>query len=101
MSLSSENRERFAGYLERGVISRHLVLYGKPGWGKTTITEILKEKLYPNWVFPVTSTQTGKKDYINDHVVGFMKTGFGRNHQLVIFEEASGLSREGAEALRV
>jgi uncharacterized protein DUF3631/ATPase family protein associated with various cellular activities (AAA) len=102
MALAPEVRERFAGYLTRGVIPRHLVLYGEPGFGKTTLAEILATKLYyeqARHTMRVEATKTGNVDFIRDQVVGFMRVLLGV--RLVIFQEASGLTPQAAAALKV
>src|SRR2546425_1005848 len=102
MALAPEDRQRFEGYLTRKVIPRHLVLHGPPGFGKTTITDILKEKLYKDQhrhVMEVEATKSGDVAFIRDKVIMFMSVMLGP--RLVIFQEASGLPREAAAALRV
>jgi putative DNA primase/helicase len=101
MALAKDVRERLQRYLTDG-LSSHLILHGPPGVGKTTTVEILVRALYEKTdVMSVKAAETGNVDYIRDKVLMFMRAfPLSGSSQLVVFEEASGLSREGLEALR-
>ena len=103
MALAPELRQRFEWYLACDVLPRHLILHGRPGFGKTTIARIIQKVLYHEDGWPrvqrVSAAQTGGVDTIRDRVINFMR--ILPSPRLVIIEEASGLSREAQEALRV
>jgi len=99
MALAPELRARFERYLAGDALPRHLILYGPPGFGKTTIATIIADRLYPS-VMRVKSSETGNVEYIRETVLGFMRSMLlGKN--LLIFEEASGLTAQAMETLRV
>jgi len=103
MALAPELRERFERYLSGDALPHHLILYGPPGFGKTTITEIMAHQLYRDkdrGVMSVKAAETGNVEYIRTTVLDYMRGAFGTPH-LLIFEEATGLSREAMETLRV
>ncbi len=106
MALDPDLRQRFQRYLSGDVLPRHLILSGPPGFGKNCIAAIIAEKLYGDKgraVKRVTiSAETGKVEFIRTTVInGFMRSMMFGGSKLLIFEEASDLSPESQEALRV
>src|SRR5712691_168312 len=102
MALAPELRKRFERYLAGDALPRSLILYGPPGFGKTTIVKIIATTLYDSrlGVLRVKSGECGNVDYVRHTVMDFMR-GMLADRKLVISEEASGLSREAQETLRV
>src|SRR5438105_4211613 len=102
MALAPDLRQRFERYLADDSLSRHLVLSGPPGFGKTTVATIIADRMYPGRVMRVKAAETGNVEYVRTRVLGFMRApSMLGESKLLIFEEASGLSRESQEALRV
>lgn len=107
MALAPKHRRLFQLYLKNG-LARHLILYGPPGFGKTTVAKIIERELYlendQSGSLPLKKTwwlnaaEAGNVEKIRTHVVNFMRTG-GRG-KLLVFEEASGLTGAALEALR-
>ena len=102
MALAPDVRQQLERYLTHG-LSRHLILHGPPGMGKTTIARILRKRLYVDLsVMSVKATETGNVEFIRRSVLEFIRSmSLLGGSKLLIFEEASGLSREGQETLRV
>ena len=106
MALAPELRQRFEQYLAGDVLPRHLILHGPPGFGKTTLAEIIARNLYNKYVGGlgprvrwVKATETGSVEDIRNNVLNSMRILPGP--RLLIFEEATGLSPQAQEALRV
>jgi len=102
-ALSPELRQRFERYLSHG-LPRHLILHGPPGTGKTSVAQIIATKLYHSQgmsVMRVKAGESGDVEHVREKVVGGFMRSMLSPKKLLFFEEASGLSPQAQEALRV
>jgi DNA polymerase III delta prime subunit len=77
----------------------HLLFYGKPGTGKTSIAKIIANSLNADVLYINASDESGV-DIIRDKIKGFASTmGFG-NTKIIILDESDFMSSFGQAALR-
>ena len=77
MALAPELRAQFERYLAGDALPRSLILYGPPGFGKTTIAPLIADVLYASDGFPrvrwVKAAETGSVDYVRTNVINSMR----------------------------
>lgn len=108
MALDPDNRQLIEMYIDSRR-SQSLILHGPPGTGKTTLADIIVERLVPrgNVLRVNASAQTGI-DIIRDRVIPWMKVyhfagvvgGVRTSSAAAILSEADGLSAEAQGALK-
>jgi DNA polymerase III delta prime subunit len=101
MALAPEHRNRFKRYLAGKALPRSLILHGRPGFGKTTIANIIARTLYGPNVLWVKSGESGNVETVRQKVIAYMGGYSLRGRpKLVLFEETTGLSPEAQNALK-
>lgn len=100
LALSTQYRKNFAEYLENGEIP-HLLFYGPPGSGKTTIAMIFLESL--NCVKLVLNASSEDRGIatIKTKITRFAQSQTMDNKLKIVFlDEADGLTRDAQTALK-
>lgn len=98
LGMSPENRALVRRALDDGEIP-HLLLAGPAGVGKTTLAYIIREHLDCEAIVLNASKDRGI-DVIRERVATFARAVMFSRWNLVIMDEADGLTREAQESLR-
>lgn len=98
--ISNEVRDAINKYIEDKQIP-HLLLFGPPGSGKTTISYILVNQLKAKYIILNASSKDRGIETIKSTVTGFAKSATADNKlKIVILDEADGLTPDALEALK-
>lgn len=85
-------------YLKKNQIP-HLLFYGEPGTGKTTISKLLVSNLKCSYIYINASDENGI-DVIRDKIKNFISAASFAPLKIVILDEADYLTTNAQEALR-
>jgi DNA polymerase III delta prime subunit len=97
--IGNENmKDRIQTFIDEGDIS-HLLFYGKPGTGKTTIAKIIVKAINADVLYINASDENGV-DIIRDKIKGFASTMGFNGTKIIILDEADFMSPNGQAALR-
>ncbi len=97
--LPVEIKQIFQNYVDSKQI-QHLIMFGKPGIGKTTIAYALAEQIGADLLYIDASSESGI-DMIRTKVTQFCSTmSLEGNLKIILLDEADRLSQAAREALR-
>lgn len=98
MILSPEKKRFFQGIIHSGM-PVNIILFGKPGIGKTTLAKIIVEQMKCDYLFQPCSMD-GSIDMVKSTVKDFTETISSTKYKVVILDEADQLSPQAQMALR-
>jgi DNA polymerase III delta prime subunit len=91
-------KERIQSFIDEGDIP-HLLFYGKPGTGKTSISKIIVNSMDADVLYINASDENGV-DIIRDKIKGFASTMGFSGTKIIILDEADFMTAFGQAALR-
>jgi DNA polymerase III delta prime subunit len=91
-------KEKVQSFIDEGEIV-HLLFYGKPGTGKTTIAKIITNSLQADTLYINASDENGV-DIIREKIKGFASTMGFSNTKIIILDECDFMTAFGQAALR-
>ena len=95
---NTDIKDKFSKYIDDGVIP-HLLLYGIPGTGKTTMAKILYKNIECDHLYINASDENGINT-IRDKVKNFASFSSFKPLKIIVLDEADRLSPEAQDSLR-
>lgn len=91
-------KERIQSFIDEGNIP-HLLFFGKPGTGKTTIAKMIVNSIQSDFLYINASDENGV-DIIREKIKGFASTMGFSGVKIIILDEADFMTPNGQAALR-